>query len=123
MGEILGGVTSAHGATYQITTTESAAVTVNDPELLAATSAALKQSFGEARLVNMRPVMVSEDFSYYQREVPGVFYFLGVRNAAKGFTAMLHTAAFDLDEDAMVTGVQLLATSAVDYLEKNTVHR
>ena len=103
--------------------TESAAVTVNSPELLEATSAALKRSFGEARLVHMKPVMVSEDFSYYQREVPGVFYFLGVRNASKGFTAMLHTAAFDLDEDAMVTGVQLLATSAVDYLERSIVHR
>ena len=67
--------------------------------------------------------MVSEDFSYYQREVPGVFFFLGVRNEAKGFTAMLHTAAFDLDEDAMVTGVQLLTTSAVDYLERGAARK
>ena len=119
MREILGGVTSAHGATFELVTSESAAVTVNDPGLLAATLPVLKRSFGEARLIDMRPVMVAEDFSYYQREVPGVFYFLGVRNQAKGFTAMLHTAAFDLDEDAMVAGVQLLATSAVDYLDRN----
>ena len=123
MREILGGVTSAHGATFEMVTSESAAVTVNDPGLLAATLPVLKRSFGEARLIDMRPVMVAEDFSYYQREVPGVFYFLGVRNQAKGFTAMLHTAAFDLDEDAMVAGVQLLATSAVDYLERNATNR
>lgn len=120
MGEILGGVTSAHGATYEITTTESAAVTVNDSALLAATLPELKRSFGETGLVSIRPVMISEDFSFYQREVPGVFFFLGVRNEAKGFTAMLHTAAFDLDEDAMVSGVQLLTTSAIDYLERGT---
>lgn len=119
MREILGGVTSAHGASFEMKTSESAAVTVNNPELLAATLPALDRSFGETRLVTMRPVMVAEDFSYYQREVPGVFYFLGVRNEAKGFTAMLHTAAFDLDEDAMVTGVQLLAASTLDYLERN----
>ena len=123
MREILGGVTSAHGATFEMVTSESAAVTVNDPGLLAATLPVLKRSFGEARLIDMRPVMVAEDFSYYQREVPGVFYFLGVRNQAKGFTAMLHTAAFDLDEDAMVAGVQLLATSAVDYLDRNAPKR
>lgn len=119
MREILGGVTSAHGATFDLTVTESAAVTVNSPELLKATLPALRQAFG-ARVATMSPVMVAEDFSYYQREVPGVFYFLGVRNEAKGFTAMLHTAAFDLDEDAMVSGVQLLVTSATDFLGRAT---
>lgn len=118
MREILGGVASAHGATFEMTMSESAAVTVNDPALVAATLPALKRTFGESRVLAMKPVMVAEDFSYYQREVPGVFYFLGVRDESKGFTAPLHTAAFDLDESAMVQGVRLLVTSATDYLER-----
>lgn len=119
MREILGGVTSAHGATFELTNTESAAVTVNDPALLASTLPAIRTALGNERVIDMRPVMVAEDFSYYLTEAPGVFYFLGVRNAEKGFTAMLHTAEFDLDESAMVSGVQVLATSAVDYLGRS----
>lgn len=116
--QILGGVTSAHGATYELNLMESAAVTFNDPQLVAASLPSFKRAIGDANVIGMRPVMVAEDFSYYQREVPGFFFFLGVRNEAKGFTAMLHTPAFDLDEDAMRTGVTAMATVALDFLDR-----
>ena len=60
--------------------------------------------------------MVGEDFSYYQGVIPGVFFHLGVGNAARGITAVNHTAAFDLDEAGLVLGVRALATVALDAL-------
>ena len=43
------------------------------------------------------PVMASEDFSYYQKEVPGVFFFLGT-----GDTPEIHAPNFDFDDEAIL---------------------
>lgn len=62
--------------------------------------------------------MAAEDFSYFQREVPGFFYFLGVGNPARGITAPLHTAEFDVDEEAIVIGVRVMSNVLLDHLER-----
>lgn len=51
------------------------------------------------------PEMISEDFSYYQQIVPGVFFFLGT-----GTQIALHNDHFDFDEEVLVTGVQAYVT-------------
>ena len=62
--------------------------------------------------------MGSEDFSYYQKVVPGFFYFLGVGNQARGITAMIHTPDFDVDEDSLVVGVKVMTNVLLDYLDR-----
>ena len=47
-----------------------------------------------------KPFMLAEDFSCYQREVPGLFLFLGT-----GTGIPLHSGRFDFDEDVLLTGV------------------
>ena len=54
-----------------------------------------------------KPLMIAEDFSYYQREVPGVFMFLGSYNEAKGYIHPLHNNLFNFDEEILLYGVQL----------------
>ena len=50
------------------------------------------------------PALAAEDFSFYQREVPGVFFFLGV-----GKTAELHAPDFNFDDEAILpAGVSFL---------------
>lgn len=51
------------------------------------------------------PSMTSEDFSWYQRYVPGMFFFLGL-----GENPALHSANFDFDESVLEKGA--------DYFEK-----
>lgn len=45
------------------------------------------------------PSMITEDFSWYQRSLPGIFFFLGT-----GDTAALHAEDFDFDEEILVKG-------------------
>ena len=45
------------------------------------------------------PSMTSEDFSWYQRYVPGMFFFLGL-----GENPALHSANFDFDESVLIKG-------------------
>ena len=46
-----------------------------------------------------QPSMLTEDFSWYQRILPGMFFFLGV-----GDTPALHSDDFNFDEDILVKG-------------------
>ena len=55
------------------------------------------------------PYMLAEDFSLYQQEIPGLFFFLGAGNPEKGFTHPLHSAQFDFDEEILCKGVEVYA--------------
>jgi amidohydrolase len=116
MDAILKGLTSGYGASYTLDYKEGAPVTWNDPALTAASRPALESIVGKANVITPAPQMGAEDFAYYQARVPGLFFFLGVANAKKNITAMIHTEYFDLDEDALPIGVRALSTVALDAL-------
>ena len=63
----------------------------------------------------------SEDFSYYQQEVPGMFYFLGVgmKHPETGQIAPLHSPKFMVDESGLITGVRSLTHLTLDYMAMN----
>ena len=119
MNQTLKGITSAYGANYELTWGRSNPVTYNDPKLVEATLPTMKRILGEANITMPRPQMGAEDFSLYQKVVPGFFYFLGVGNTSKGITAMIHTPEFDADEEALVLGVKVMSNVLLDYLDRN----
>ena len=119
MQEVLAGVTSAHGARFDFEYRPQNPVTFNDPALAEESLPALLRAAGAGNLLARRPVMGAEDFSYYQRVIPGFFYWLGVANSSKGITAMIHTAEFDADEECLVVGVRAMATALLDHLERH----
>jgi amidohydrolase len=94
-------------------------VTMNDPALTAESLPQMRRVLGDANIRNTPPVTGAEDFSYYQRVIPGFFWFLGVRNEKLGITGAHHTPEFDLDEAALVPGVKLAANQLLDYLERH----
>ncbi len=116
MHQTLDGVTKAFGASYEMDLQGIGTVTYNQPELVSRTLPAFEQLLGKDKLRRVQPLMVAEDFSYYQKVIPGFFYFLGVRNEAKGFIHAVHTPEFDLDEDALPIGVSALSSAAWNYL-------
>ena len=61
------------------------------------------------QIFDVREVMMSEDFSFYQKEVPGCFIFLG---AGDENSVPLHSADFDFDESIMAEGLALFAKIA-----------
>ena len=56
------------------------------------------------------PCMTAEDFSWYQKHVPGVFFFLGL-----GDTPALHADTFDFDETILLKGADFFEKLAEDY--------
>lgn len=121
MKQTLAGVTSAYGATYEITWGENNPLTYNDPALVEATLPVMRRIMGEKNLLQPRPQMGAEDFSEFQKVIPGFFYFLGVGNKSKGITAMIHTPEFDVDEEALVIGVKMMSNVLLDYLDRTAM--
>ncbi len=82
----------------------------------------LTQSFmlANAEVTDLiEPQMIAEDFSYYQKKAPGVFFFVGTRSDNKGYVFPLHNARFNFDEETLLNGVQAYKNILVqrDYLE------
>jgi amidohydrolase len=123
MKETLSGITSAYGATFELQFEENAAVTFNEPKLVEETLPVLRHVLGETNVMLIKPQMVAEDFAYYQRVIPGFYYFLGVGNRARGITAPLHTAEFDLDEESLVVGVKVMSNVLLDYLDRHAASK
>jgi len=116
MEAILKGITSSYGASYELVYSTNAAVTFNDPALAAASTAALAAELGAGKVIKPALQMVSEDFAYYQQQIPGFYFFVGIKNEAKGITAMWHTEFYDMDEDALKVGVRSMSAVVLDYL-------
>jgi amidohydrolase len=85
-------------------------VTENDPAEAAFVRATLIAEFGAARVLEIPPVMGSEDFSYFAKRVPACFWFLGSGDDAHHFPN--HHPAFDIDENAMIAGIAAHVTVA-----------
>jgi amidohydrolase len=96
-------------------------VTINDAELTEAMLPTLESVAGRAKVVHMPKVAGSEDFSFYQQVVPGLFFFLGITPPAQGTksAAPNHSPLFFIDEDGLPLGVRALAQLAVDWLDAN----
>ena len=81
------------GCTVTVTLADGYPAVMNDPEMVAQV-----QKIAPVKLLE-KPTMTSEDFSEYQRRVPGVFFFLGI-----GDTAALHATTFNFDEEILLKG-------------------
>lgn len=88
----------------------------NDPNLTAQTEALATSYLGKEQVRALNVRMAAEDFSFYTHHVPGCFFRIGTNKNEKEFTAPVHNAHFDIDEEAMQTGVGLLCWIAINNL-------
>ncbi len=89
---------------------------VNDPGIAAIVADAAREALGPDGLVDMDPSMGGEDFAYIAARVPSCYVFLGAGNPAKGIVHPHHHPRFDIDEDALPLGVELLCRAAMRLL-------
>ena len=117
----IGYVAEAYGATAEFSVRQNAALVYNDPALSAWLAPVLEEAAGEGQ-VNpaVPPTTVAEDFSYYQREIPGVFYHLGASAAGvdPATSAPNHSPMFDVNEDVLIVGVRAHVLTALRFLEQ-----
>ncbi|MEO8620486.1 MAG: M20 family metallopeptidase [bacterium] len=90
----------------------------NDPARAATASASVRAALGDQALATVTtiPAAFSEDFGSFQDIVPGVFFYLGVANAARGWNGLPHNPDYVADERAIGVGTLAMAAVIVDRL-------
>ena len=86
---------------------------INHPDLTNHCRKRAEELLGSDRVMDLPLRMTGEDFSFYQKMVPGCFYRLGTGGDGPGCRSGLHTASFDIDEAALKTGTAMMAWLAV----------
>ncbi len=111
-------IAKASGAEAEFHVHNFAAVTWNDPALTDWAMPSLNWAAAEHGVAAIKPITGAEDFSFYQQQIPGVFFFLGISpdNTPLSEVPPNHSPMFDVNEDALVTGVRALTGLALDYL-------
>jgi len=111
--EVLQGTAAAAGCRLDYTLSPGYPAVVNDPEAVSRVRRHAAVVVGAANVVEPAPMAAAEDFSYFLRQVPGAFAFIGAGNVARGITAPHHAPQFDIDESALPIGTELLARIAL----------
>ncbi len=84
----------------------------NDPELTKKARGIACDVLGEDYVHDLDLRMTAEDFAFYSHLVPVCFFRLGVGNKAKGITYNVHQSKFDIDQNAMKSGLKLFYSIA-----------
>lgn len=116
--EIATNIAESAGAEAEVTIYEGYPVTYNDPELTARMLSTLKETAGEENIFLRQAVTGAEDFSFFAREVPGFFFFLGgmPEGTDPEDAPSHHRPDFYVDDAGMKLGVRALSNLTLDYM-------
>ena len=82
----------------------------NDPAFTRTQRVKAETFLGADNVVTLDRRMTAEDFAYYTHHMPGCFYRLGTASPTGDlFTRPVHHPSFNIDEQALITGVGLMA--------------
>jgi amidohydrolase len=111
-------IATSAGATANVTITTGYPITYNDPALTERSLPSLRAAAGAENVKLVNAVLGAEDFSFFQREVPGLFFWVGTRpkDQTPEQAPSNHSPLFFIDESGLGLGVRALAGVAVDYL-------
>ena len=57
-----------------------------------------------------------EDFSFFQQEIPGALFWLGVSNSEKGTVGLPHSPDYVADEGSIQVGARTMAAVILELL-------
>src|SRR6188474_3275566 len=109
------GIATGAGAKVDVKITKGTSVVANDPALTAKMLPTLER-IAPGKVKESELITGAEDFTFFQKQAPGLFFFLGITPPEQvGKAPSNHSPLFFVDEKALPTGVRALAHLAVDY--------
>jgi amidohydrolase len=118
MDRILSGVASSLGGSHELTYADGYPPVMNDPAMTDLVREAARAVVSVDKVIEVPPTMGADDMAYFLQEVPGCYFFVGISNADKGITWSHHHGRFDMDEDALAIGMEIMLRTAMAYLEQ-----
>jgi amidohydrolase len=114
---IVKGITHPFNADYAFSLSKGAPAVYNHPEFADIMLPTLYEVLGRENVIEIAPQMVAEDFSYFGQEIPGFYFFLGVKDPQQEDMAPLHSPYFDPDERSIPLGIKIMSHLLLDCLE------
>ena len=113
-------IAAAYGGTATVTINKTAALTYNDEALTHMMVPTLERAVGASNVHVIKAITGAEDFSYFQQQVPGLYFFLGGMDPAMNpaDAPSHHTPDFVVQDEGMIHGVKVMVDLALDYLNK-----
>ncbi|PKM68691.1 MAG: amidohydrolase [Firmicutes bacterium HGW-Firmicutes-19] len=107
------GCEAAYGVSIQTSIKDYYPPVINDRKLVQLASSILD----EQQYRQIQPLMISEDFSFYQQVVRGCFVLLGTGNDEKGYIHPLHSSNFNFDESVLLNGIDFFEKILINFGE------
>lgn len=113
-------IAQSAGARADVRVVELYNATVNNPALTEQMGSTLRRVAGEGNYGLQPKSTASEDFSFYQEKVPGMFFYLGVTPKGTDVekAAPNHSPRFYVDESGLINGVRALSNLTIDYMAR-----
>ena len=89
---------------------------LNNQQLHERLKPALESTFGEQNVLEIEPLLAGEDFAFYSRKVPSMFYFLGAKDDAEQ-CYFLHHSKVIVNEACIRYGAEFLCNAAIRLLD------
>lgn len=109
--EIAEGVGTAFGCQVEVDIETGYDSVDNNPEAMDIVRRGAATVIGEAAVVETKPVMPVEDFSYYLQHKPGAYFFVGAKMAEDHKVYPHHHEQFDFQERAMEVTAKVFAAT------------
>jgi amidohydrolase len=119
MEAIVKDITEMSGASYEFEYKPLFPSVYNNPELTATMAPILVRLLGKDNVLEWKPQLIAEDFSFFARKIPGFYFFLGVKGPAQQ-ASPLHSANFSPDERSIPLGIKILSHLLLDALEEQS---
>ncbi|MEX2350598.1 MAG: amidohydrolase [Flavobacteriaceae bacterium] len=116
MNEMVPAIAKAYGGDASISFQNNTGITYNDLQLTAQMLPTLQVVAGEENVELVKATTGGEDFSFFQEEVPGLYFFLGGMTPGNTTPYPHHTPDFMIDDEGMLLGVKTLSQLTLDYM-------
>lgn len=113
-------IAESQGATAEVDIQIGYPVTYNDPGLTLKMLPSLEKAAGKDNVDLVNAITGAEDFSFFQKEVPGLYFFVGGRPLKQPEGDIIlgghHTPDFYIDESGLIVGVKAMLNLTLDYM-------
>ncbi|MFC4635572.1 amidohydrolase [Dokdonia ponticola] len=116
MQEMVPAIAAAYRAEATIDIAKGYPITYNHLDLTAQMLPSMEKAAGKDNVKLIKAITGAEDFSFFQKEVPGVYFFLGGKTPGDKNAAPHHTPDFYIDESGLLLGVKTFVQMTTDYL-------
>jgi amidohydrolase len=114
-------IAESAGAVADVRITKGYPITYNDPELTDMMLPSLRQVAGEENVKLVKAITGAEDFSFFQKQIPGLYFFLGAmpKGTKPEDAPPHHSPDFYIDESSFKLGIRALSYLTLDYMDKH----